>query len=47
MKLLNENYTVKSLNNLLDNSALIGKKIPDPNRKGLIFKPTTHRAKSF
>jgi len=41
MKLLNENYTVKSLNNLLDNSALIGKKIPDPNRKGLIFKPTT------
>ena len=41
MKLLNENYTAKSLNNLLDNSALIGKKIPDPNRKGLIFKPTT------
>ena len=42
MKLLNENYTAKSLNKLLDDSSLIGKKIPDPNRKGLIFKPTSN-----
>ena len=42
MKLLNENYTAKSLNQLLDDSSLIGKKIPDPNRKGLIFKPTSN-----
>ena len=29
MKPLNENYTAKSLNQLLGDSSLIGKKIPD------------------